>query len=216
MLNNWSSQNYFMDTGLVRRGSHAHENSYGLREYRLVVYPDISIYNMVMAERRKFFAEYGVEVEGKAFPYILVAAFHAGEGMEETLIRWIQRICSLQTSFTVSLNNYSGTPSGSIYLRVQNQQPFKHLSQQLRSLDHYIQLPSNAPRKTYQTAYLPIANNLPVSIYEKAMPVYSRKLFYASFHASELVLLTRDHPFAAHKTLTVFRFLPEGQLTGVA
>ncbi len=207
-----------MDLGLVKHPSHAWESSYGLREYRLVIYPDATVYNKVIQERRRFFTSYGMDVDLKSLPYITVAGFHAREGMEETLIRWIQRICSLQTSFTVWLNNYSGIPSHTIYLRVQNPQPFRNLSQQLRAIDSYVQLPGNLQRKQQASPYLALAGNLPEPVYEKAMPVYSRKLFHACFHAAELVLLTRDHPFAVHKTLTVFRFLPENQhlLTGVA
>lgn len=205
-----------MESGLVRRPSYAHEISYGLKEYRLVIYPDAIIYNRVINERKRFFADYGVDVGLKSVPYIMVAGFHAGEGMEETLIRWIQRICSLQNSFTVTLNNFSGIPSHAIYLRVQNQQPFRHLAQQLQALEHYVQLPANPQRKSMQQVHLPVAGNLPEAVYEKAIPLYSRKLFYGSFHATELVLLTRDHPFALHKTVTVFRFLPAAELTGVA
>jgi hypothetical protein len=56
--------------------------------------------------------------------------------------------------------------------------------------------------------HLALANELPEAVYHKTLPVYSRKTFRAHFMATELVLLGRDHPFAAPKTITVFRFLP--------
>jgi 2'-5' RNA ligase superfamily len=207
-----------MDSGLVKRPSHSYKNAHGLREYRLVIYPDPSVYNKIVLEKSRFAERYETEGVAQSFPHILVTAFHAGEGMEQTLIRWIQRICSLQNSFLVSLNNYSGIPSHTIYLRVQDQQPFRDLSRQLRVIDHYVQFPVKQQSLGHQSYYLSIAGDLPEHIYEKAMPAYSRKTFYASFPVNELVLLARDHPFAIHKTVNVFRFLPAilPLLTGVA
>jgi len=98
-----------MNTGLVKNTPFAWNGS-GHREYKLVIYPDAVVYEKIMAEKQRFFMNYGVENVTKAFPYIMVAGFYAGEGMEETLIRWIQRICSQHNSFDVTLNNYSGFP----------------------------------------------------------------------------------------------------------
>ncbi len=52
--------------------------------------------------------------------------------MEDTLIRWIQRICNRYSSFDLTLNNYSGFPPHTIYLRVQDPEPFRELMRQLR------------------------------------------------------------------------------------
>jgi 2'-5' RNA ligase len=43
-------------------------------------------------------------------PHITLAAFQAGEETEDTVIRWIQRICHQHKSFDIALNNYSGIP----------------------------------------------------------------------------------------------------------
>ncbi|MFN3930073.1 MAG: type VII toxin-antitoxin system MntA family adenylyltransferase antitoxin, partial [Thermoflexus sp.] len=50
--------------------------------------------------------------------------------MEETIIRYMHRICSRQHVFEVALNNYSGYPPHSIYLRVQDHHPFRQLVSQ--------------------------------------------------------------------------------------
>jgi hypothetical protein len=91
--------------GLVTQGALSHAGSHGLREYRLLVYPDAPVYNKIMAVKQRFFQNYGIEEAVHAFPHIMVAGFYASEGMEETLIRWMQRICSRITSFVVNLNN---------------------------------------------------------------------------------------------------------------
>lgn len=193
-----------MNTGLVNASFTPNGNSQ--REYRLVIYPDAIVYEKIMAEKQRFFMNYGVEAVTKSFPYIMVAGFYAGEGMEETLIRWIQRICSQQNSFELALNNYSGFPQHSIYLRIHDTQPLQQLAAQLGMLDGHVQaMTGNAFERIPHVA---LANELPEPVYQKAMPVYSRKTFRARFMATELVLLGRDHPFAASKTITVFRFLP--------
>jgi 2'-5' RNA ligase len=194
-----------MNTGIVKNAPFSWNGS-GHREYSLVIYPDAVVYEKIMAEKQRFFMNYGVEAVIKTFPYIMVAGFYAGEGMEETLIRWIQRICSQHNSFEVTLNNYSGFPQHSIYLRIQDPQPLQQLANQLKMLDSHVQtMTGNAFERI---PHLTLANELPEPVYQKTMPVYSRKTFRARFMATELVLLGRDHPFAASKPITVFRFLP--------
>jgi hypothetical protein len=141
----------------------------------------------------------------------MVAGFYAGEGMEETLIRWIQRICSQHNSFDIALNNYSGFPQHSICLRIQDPQPVQQLATQLKMLDGHVHaMTSNFFERI---PHVVLANELPEPVYQKTMPVYSRKTFRARFMATELVLLCRDHPFATSKTITVFRFLPANHKT---
>jgi 2'-5' RNA ligase len=176
------------------------------REYRLVINPDAQVYDKIMAEKQRFCMRYGIESVLRSFPYIMVAGFYAGEGMEETLIRWLQRIFSQRNSFEVMLNNFSGVPQHSIYLRIQNPQPLQQLALELKTLEHHINIRSSLA--TERRPHVMMAGDLSETVYEKAMPVYSRKTFHTSFMATETILLARDHPFAAFKPVTVFRFLP--------
>lgn len=194
-----------MNTGLKKSTSFSWNGS-GHREYKLVIAPDAIVYEKIMAEKQRFFENYGVEAAVRSFPYIMVAGFYAGEGMEETLIRWIHRICSQHNSFEVTLNNYSGFPQHTIYLRIQNPQPLQQLAGQLKMLDNHVQ--AMAGTAIERAPQVTLAPELPEAVYQLAMPVYSRKTFRARFMATELVLLGRDHPFAAPKTINVFRFLP--------
>jgi hypothetical protein len=194
-----------MNTGLVKNAPFAWPGN-GHREYRLVIYPDAVVYEKIMAEKQRFFMNYGQESVVQSFPYIMVAGFYAGEGMEETLIRWIQRICSQHNSFEIALNNYSGFPQHSIYLRIQNPQPLQQLATQLKMLDSHVH--AMRGHSFERIPHVALAHELPEPVYQQSMPVYSRKTFRARFMATELVLLGRDHPYAASKTITVFRFLP--------
>jgi hypothetical protein len=103
-------------------------NFKGMNEYLLVIRPDDEVYDKVIAEKQSFYDQYRQKVSVKTRPHIAVASFMAREEMEETLIRWIQRVSSQQKSFPVALNNYSGFPEHTIYLRLQDHQPFKQLA----------------------------------------------------------------------------------------
>ena len=201
-------------------------------EYLLVIYPYGELRDKLLDEQRQFSSDYGLQtptamsggaapMSGGAAPmsggpvpagnkpHITIAAFQAGEPMEETLIRWIQRICNRQKSFDITLNNYSGFPPHTIYLRVQDPQPFRELMQQLRAIDDFIRSSGCPPVNLINRPYLSIAGGLTEKVYNKAMPDYSRRTFHDTFHVEELVLLKRGHSFDACKTVNIFRLLPD-------
>lgn len=180
----------------------------GLQEYLLVIKPCSEVFNKISEENETFYSLYKQHAVVKTKPFITIANFLAKESMEETMIRWIQRICSRQRSFVVTLNNYSGFPPHTIYLRVQDHEPFKILARELKTIDEYIR--SNGCPKAYlvNRPHLSIARRLPESVYEKAILDYSQKLFCESFVAGELELLTRADPFENYKVINVFGLLP--------
>jgi len=185
--------------GMDRGGRHA--------EYLLVIYPGGELEEKLLGEQKQFSDDYSVTVRNK--PHITVAAFQAGEVMEETLIRWIERICTHYHSFDLTLNNYSGFPPHTIYLRVQDPQPFRHLMQQLHSIDEFIRSSGCPPVNLISRPYLSIAYGLTEQVYNRAMPDYSRRTFHDTFHVRELVLLKRTHAFDPCKTVNIFRLRAE-------
>lgn len=178
-------------------------------EYLLVIYPSGELHDKLLDEQRQFSHDYGLPSPVRNKPHITVAAFQAGEVVEDTLIRWIQRICNRHRSFDITLNNYSGFPPHTIYLRVQDPQPFKQLMQQLRAIDDFIRSTGCPPVNLINRPYLSIAGGLTEQVYNKAMPDYSRRTFHESFGVDELVLLKREHPFDACKTVNIFHLLPD-------
>jgi 2'-5' RNA ligase len=177
-------------------------------EYLLVIYPYGELHDKLLEEQQQFLFDYGLSMKARNRPHITVAAFQASEQMEETLIRWIQRICRRHESFPITLNNYSGFPPHTIYLRVQDPQPFRELMQQLRAIDDFIRSSGCPPVNLISRPYLSIAGGLTEQVYNKAMADYSRKSFHESFQVEELVLLKREHSFDACRTVNVFRLLP--------
>ncbi len=183
-------------------------NFKGMHEYLLVIHPDDEVYNKVTAEKQNFYDQYQQKVSVKNKPHITVASFMAREEMEETLIRWIQRVSSQQKSFPVVLNNYSGFPPHTIYLRVQDHQPFKQLATQLKVIDSYVRSNGCPAVTLINRPHLSIARRLPQDVYEKALIDYSKKTFCESFTVHELVLLRRAHQSDPCKVINIFRLLP--------
>lgn len=181
---------------------------HGLYEYLLVVDPGMLVQDKVVAEQQEFYDEFREKAVLRSGAHIIVASFLAREEMEGTLIRWIQRICDQVNPFRVTLNNYSGFPPHTIYLRVQDPMPFLYLNQQLKAVDELVRSSSCPPVRLMGKPHLGIARRLPEPVYTKAMFCYSQKTFHESFVAHELRLLRREHQFDDCKMVNKFPFSP--------
>lgn len=197
-----------MDGRLIQRQSAYSGSAPGLGEYWLVVQPDTAVRNKLLSERQFLLTDHGLKAPARSPGYITVARFAAQEALEATLSRWIQKICSHQRSFAVTLNNYSGLPPDTIYVRVQDPGPFRHFVEQLRPVDEYLRSSACPPALLNHKPYLSIAGKLPPDVYERAMPVFSRRTFHESFLVQELLLLKKDAVSRAFKTINVFGLLP--------
>ena len=175
-----------------------------LYEYLLIANPGTEVYEKVMAEKQNFYDEFREKVAIKTRPHITVAKFLAKEAMEDTLIRWMQRIFNSQRSFSVTLNNYSGFPPHTIYLRVQDGTPFQRLAKELKVLNTYVGACACPPVKLISNPYVSIAGRLPEEVYFKALIQYARKSFHESFLVNELLLLRRKDQYDTCKTVYVF------------
>lgn len=197
-----------METGLVLPSSNSFARRVGF-EYLLVAHPDAAVNNKINQEKQNFYDQYGEKTAVKTKPHITIANFLAREPMEETIIRWIARICSSRQSFSVSLNNYSGFPPNTVYLRVQNPKPFQELAHELKVIDSYVRSNTCPPAHLIKNPHLTIAGTLPETVYQKALMDYSQKIFHETFAVDELVLLRRSHQYDTCKTVNVFRLQPQ-------
>lgn len=196
-----------METGLVRNQvfSKPVQQYY---EYLLVAHPDDAVYEQVMEEKRWFTQQYRQAVAEKTKPHITVANFLAREEMESTIMRWMHRIIQNRQSFTVTLDRYSGFKPHTIYLRVQDHQPFQQLAKELQVVDQYVRGNGCPEMKLITRPHVTIARRLPAEVYQQAEQVYAQKDFHASFEVKELVLLRRAHQFDACKQVMIFGLTP--------
>lgn len=179
----------------------------GMQEYSLVVYPSLEATTKINAEKHFFNHQYGQTNDMR--PNIAIANFLAKDMMEETILRFLQRIFSHHFTFEIALNNYSGFPPNSIYLRVQNQQPFKQLAKDLMSVNNYIHSYSCPPIKLISNPHVSIADQLPETVYLKAIADYSHKDFFEKFTVNEIILLRKSNAFDSCKTVQVFSLFPQ-------
>ncbi|MEO8415130.1 MAG: 2'-5' RNA ligase family protein [Ginsengibacter sp.] len=177
-------------------------------EYMLAAKPDAAVCEKVMTERQIFYDTYKEGAAGNTKPHIAVSSFFAREEMEETIIRWVQRICGKQQGFAVTLNNYSGFPPGTIYLRVQNVKPFQHLAKELHVINTYVSDCLCPPVKFVSKPYITLAGCLPEEIFFKALIQYAHKSFHETFLVNELQLLKRKHQYDTCKSINVFGLQP--------
>ncbi len=183
----------------------------GLYDYLLVATPDKAATERIIEEKRLFFEEYQLRSSVAVRPFITLSQFRARDEMEDTLVRWLQRIVGDQYSFPVSLNNFSGIPPHAVILRVMDPSPFREWSQHLRPIDEYIRSNSCPPAQHCSHPYLAIARELPAPIYEKAIAAYSHRQFHDSFEVNELALLRRSHAQESSKQVAIFRLQPAKQ-----
>jgi hypothetical protein len=180
-----------------------------IREYRLVASPSTSVLEKVKAEKRYFLNRYQQKRPTNTASHITLVSFLAKELMEETIIRWVQRVCSQQKGFQVMLNNYNGKPPHTIYLRVQDPSPFRELAKQLKVVDDYVRANGCPAAQFTMHPYVSIAKGLPEPLYTRAMFEFSQRTFCESFVVNDLRLL-RKEDFGEYKLITVFRLLPSG------
>ena len=172
--------------------SSSYQTQAGLCEYLLVVHPSEEVKAKILDERSNFENKYEQQRDARFSPQIIVADFVAKEAMEETFIRWIQNICNLQKSFTVTLNNYSGLPSCGLYLRIQDEEPFRRLSNALRILDGFMQSNNCPALKLENRPHLNFVTGLSQYSFDNAIKEYSLRTFHESFRVDKLVLLKKE------------------------
>lgn len=197
----------YMEKGFARTAPAMDFAMHGFYEYLLVVHPSTDAYAQVMKEKEYFFDTFKEKVATKTLPHITVANFHARERMEDTLIRYIHRILSVQKSFAATLNNFSGFPPHTVYARVQDHEPFKQLVAKLKAIEQYIKMNDCPPVKFITHPHVTIARRLKPDVYEKAMFDFSQRTFHASFKVEELILLKRRNQFDKCVQVNVFKLL---------
>jgi hypothetical protein len=179
-----------------------------LSEYLLAVQPAADVYEKILIEKQLFYEEHKLQKAIKKDPQLILAGFLVKEDMEETLCRWIQKICSHQQGFTLTLNNYSGFPPNNIHLRVQNELAFQKLALSLKELNHYITSCACPPIQFASRLHITIADDLPENVYAAALKKYAHKTFHESFDVTGLQLLKRKNEFDVYKVANVFRLQP--------
>ena len=179
-----------------------------LWEYQLVAQLDEEVMRKVTEVKKTLFEECNLKNPFENKSHITVARFLATESMEQTVIRWIERVFSQRKSFNVTLNNYGGFPPPEIYLRIQDHEPFERLAKELSVIDDYVRSSGYPPVRLIKRPHLQLATDIDSRLYERLMLDYSQRTFHETFLVTEFVLLKRAHEFSDCDPVNVFRLYP--------
>lgn len=155
-------------------------------QYRLVIPADEPVSRQVKQLRKQWEEKFGNKAPSEKPPSITLASFSAREEMEETLMRWIRRICDQQVIFPVVLNNFSAIPPQIVYIRVQDAKPFSKLTGLLTSLKDFVQDERIFEKPFIKLGYMP--DDAPA----EAVMQYTHQMFHAAFTARKLLLFKKD------------------------
>lgn len=183
-------------------------SEYGVTEYLLVAHPDKKATERIVAEKKAFTKTYRESIAVKTHPHITIANWVAEEETEKTVVPWIQNICNVHARFPVTLRNFSGFVPHTIFLQVQNAQPFKQLAKSLKGLDYFIRATECPPLRLISKPHLTIARRLPEETYFKALQTYLQRTFQQSFIVNELTLIKRTSQFKTCQMVHVFPLAP--------
>ncbi len=172
--------------------------------YSLVVALPNFVQQMLRQQQAFFTAQYGYVCGA---PRLCIAHFTAHEAMEDTLLRYLQRIAGMQHSLPVTLNNYSGMPEQSVYVRLQEHRAFVQWVQALQPIANYIVDNGFPKMQIIQRPHIPLAAALPPNVYRKAITHYAQQVFYAAFTATEWVLLKYKPNYGNQVPLCKFHLL---------
>jgi hypothetical protein len=181
------------------------EKTRGRVHYELLIRPDgpmaaeIALFSDTLRDRWRS--------QGSDGPHILLATFQAWESMEPTLIRWIQRVCSDTTCFSLPLNNFGGIPPSTICLRINDSSRLTQLMAKLHVIEDYIDNGDGQPVNWNARPQLSLGGPLPVRDYPDAMRAYAGMEYSASLRVNRMVLKKTESSGQAH-IVNIFPFHP--------
>jgi hypothetical protein len=191
-----------MEHGLVRKAARAAALAEEWPEYRVVIPAEEPVSRQVKHLRLQWEVKYGRAAADKP-PSITVACLQIREEKEETLIRWIGKIANNQLPFQVTLNNFGGIPPQVVYIRVQEDQPFRSLGKQLETMADFIGGEGLTQARIFEKPFIQLGK-LPETAGGLDWFQFSHQLFHAAFMARQLVLLRRQQD--SWKAVSYFPF----------
>lgn len=177
--------------------------------YKLVIYPegDGGARIRDLAKTIKGASPAGMNVLTR--PYIQIASFQGRELMEDTLIRWIQRVCNSQNRFDLQLNNFGSHPNHCLFLRIMNPEPVAKLINTLQVIENYIITNGSGYLRWTKKPVCFLTDGEARQEWSDYIRVQLAKDFYDSFRVYNLVLVKLTGAAdAAEEIVNVFPLYP--------
>ena len=160
MLNILSGKIYPMETatakqtreGGTRQGPLA-ERTWRERSYSLSLQPQGEDLGNLRRLASSLWPDTGWRMEASPTPDIPIATFRGREAMEETLVRWIQRICRPHPGFSLTVCDPVVFPDLSLRMKVRDVDSLERIIQALGVLETYIRSCGTGPVEWVRTPY---------------------------------------------------------------
>lgn len=156
--------------------------------YRLVLAPDGGLQQALAVESAYATAQYGAALAWSAKPVLELVRFEARKDMEDTLLRWMRRICGQFAAFDLAFNNYGSQPGTALYLRVADGNLLQTLAGNFHLLDGWLKANGMQAVRISAALRLPLVHRLNS---EESLPFlldFSARSLHAVVKVEELIL----------------------------
>lgn len=157
-------------------------------EYRLTIVPDGGLRASLDQAAAYGQAQYLDRAKWVDRPMLELLRFRARPDMEDTLLRWMRRICGQSTAFALEFNNYGSRPDLPLYLRVADATGLKTLGASFRLLDGWLKSNGMDPVNLSALHRLPLVQQLDAEAALAFLLDFSARSLHARLHVEELVL----------------------------
>ena len=175
------------------------------QEYVLAAVPDVASSAKLLEERNQFYHQFKLARTSFLSPQIFMAGFLAKEGMEETLLRWIQNISRLHPAFELSVQGYSINPPDTLSLHMDASSSYRQLTLALNMIDGFIQANDCPPIYISVNPQMVMAANLPPAVMKLAEEHYEHLPCKMNLRIEKILLIKRSGSHEAYQTVSSIR-----------
>lgn len=162
-------------------------------EYMVVLQPHEDLYDKIMTLKKNFAGAYENSMAVALKPHISIVRFIQYEMNEQQIHTRLKNLSSSLPSFKVDLDGFDSSPSHTIYIKVQTQEPVKAIAKKLKAAHSLMTINKENKPHFLNEPHIAIARKLLPWQYEKGWLEYQQKHFHASFIADQLLFLKRAH-----------------------
>ncbi len=185
------------------QGGQCGETAWQEYMYRLVICPEGEAADRIRALN----TSESTTAQKPPLPSITLVAFRGREAMEDTIIRWVQRVCRMHRRFQISLDHPKPHPAGGWRMSVTDTAPLHQLSEKLSVIDDYINTCRMGPvHREINHACRQEGVTIPSNLTKT--PIQEPDKPFASFMAHSLVLTRQAYAGSATDIVNLFAFLP--------
>lgn len=157
------------------------------QQYRLIIPVPVKYVEAIEAAMQPWFwPQLGGRLQ------IQVARFQANAAQAEQIMRWLGRVMRDTKAFSLWLNNFSGIPAHTLYMRVQETPQTEGFARQIARLNQYLK-EYDLPTLQYQQKWrLPVMEQVSEAKYEKALNHLARIEFGMELPVTEVQLHAQE------------------------